>query len=118
MNRFTFLIVAILLIAGCTGSQDSSPFSALLEQPPYQAITDSIKREPKKDDLYFRRAVLLNKNNYPEPALADFRKAWSLNKNEMYAIGLSNSLFQKNMKEASDFLEQATRELPASIFYN
>lgn len=116
MNRFIFLIVAMLLIAGCNSSEESSAFSAILDQPPYKPITDSIKREPKKDELYFRRAVLLNKNNYPEPALADFQKAWSLKKEEVYAVGISNILFQKSMKGASDFLEQATRDIPSSIY--
>lgn len=116
MNRLFLFIVVILLVAGCNSNEESSSFSGILNQLPYSPLTDSIKREPGRDELYFRRAVLLNKNNYPEPALADFQKAWSLNKKEVYAVGISNILAQKDQKTAIAFLEKATRDLPASIF--
>ena len=79
------------------------------------AITDSIKKEPNRDELYFRRAVLFNKNNFPEPALADFKKAWSLNKQESYALGAGNLLLAKNKDEAIDFLQEALKDLPNSV---
>jgi tetratricopeptide (TPR) repeat protein len=114
MNRFVTLLLAMLVFAGChTG--DNSPFAEILSQPPYQALTDSIKKEPRRDDLYFRRAVLLNKNNFPEPALADFQKAWSLSRQEGYALGISNLLLEKNAADAIGFLKQAVKDVPNSL---
>jgi hypothetical protein len=52
----------------------------LLSQPPFSGLTDSIKDEPNEDFLYFKRAVLLNTNNYPEPALTDFQKGMVVEK--------------------------------------
>ncbi|MEO5564331.1 MAG: tetratricopeptide repeat protein, partial [Chitinophagaceae bacterium] len=116
MKPLFLLIVALGLLIGCNDNEDSSPFSEILEAAPYKALTDSIKREPKLDELYFRRAILLNKNNFPEPALADFKKAWSLNKKESYAVGISNILIEKKPQEAVTFLQDALKELPESLF--
>lgn len=116
MNRLIAFIVAVIAVTGCNSSKESSPFSEILNQAPYSTLTDSIKAEPDRDDLYFRRAVLLNKNNFPEPALADFRKAWSLDRQETYAVGVSNSLLEKNVDEAIAFLREAVKDIPESIF--
>ncbi len=104
------------MLFSCGSSNTSSPYDEILSQPPYASITDSIRKEPGRDDLYFRRAVLLDKNNLPEPALADFRKAWSLNQQEGYAIGISNILLEKKPDSAIVFLNNALNELPKSIF--
>ena len=105
------------LLSGCNTNDDaSSPFDEILSQPPYADITDSIHKEPGRDDLYFRRAILLNKNNFPEPALADFRKAWSLAKEESYAVGVSNILLEKKTDSAVVFLKEAIKEIPNSLF--
>jgi tetratricopeptide (TPR) repeat protein len=115
MNRYLLVCVVFLFTIGCNDSEESTAFGQILAQPPYSTLTDSIKQEPNRDNLYFRRAILLNKNNYPEPALADFRKAWSLSKQEPYALGVSNILLDKNLKEGTTFLNEAVKELPESI---
>ena len=102
---------------GCNSNKDtSSPFAEILSQSPFASITDSIRKEPGRDDLYFRRAILLNKNNLPEPALADFKKAWSIVPAETYAVGVSNILLEKNPDSAILFLKKAIEEIPNSIF--
>ena len=111
---FILLISIIIFLASCGNGDNNSPFSEILSQQPYAALTDSIKDQPKNDDLYFRRAVLLNRNNFPEPALADFRKAWSLRSYEKYAFGVANILKEKKPDSAIIFLNQALRELPHS----
>ncbi|RYG46847.1 MAG: tetratricopeptide repeat protein, partial [Chitinophagaceae bacterium] len=58
----------------------------------------------------------LNKNDLPEPALADFRKAWSLRKEESYGVGIANILLDKRPDSAAAFLQEAVRELPGSIY--
>lgn len=112
---FSSVLIGLTLISSCNDKESSSPFDEVLSQQPFAALTDSIKKEPKKDDLYFRRAVLLNSNNFPEPALADFKKAWSLSKNEKYAFGISSLLLDKKPDSATLFLQQALKELPESF---
>ncbi|HEX7845778.1 MAG TPA: tetratricopeptide repeat protein, partial [Chitinophagaceae bacterium] len=75
----------------------------------------SIKKDPNSDELYFRRAVLLNKNNFPEPALADFEKAWSIKKDERYAYAIGSLWAEKKPDSAIIFLNKALTELPQSI---
>jgi tetratricopeptide (TPR) repeat protein len=116
MKLFLFLCLASFWIACNTDDHSSTPFDKILSQPPYASISDSISKQPDRDDLYFRRGVLLDKNNLPEPALADFRKAWSLAPLEIYAIGISNILVEKKPDSAIVFLNEALRDLPKSIF--
>lgn len=112
---FSLLTGGLILISSCNDKGTSSPFGELLNQPPYAGLTDSIKKQPKNDELFFRRAVLLNTNNLPEPALADFKMAWSIKKDERYAYGLSNILLDKKSDSAILFLNQALTELPGSF---
>ena len=116
ITKIIFSLSAVLiLISSCTNKGTETPFGEILTKPPYAGLTDSIKQEPKNDDLYFRRAVLLNTNNLPEPALADFKKAWSLKKDEKYAFGLGNLLLDKKPDSALLFLTQALADLPNSF---
>jgi tetratricopeptide (TPR) repeat protein len=110
------LIIPCLMICiyGCRDDSEASRFSEVLGKPPYASITDSIRREPLRDDLYFNRAVLLNQNNLQEPALEDFRKAWTLKKQERYALGAGTLLLDKNPDSAIAFLQDAIRQLPAA----
>jgi tetratricopeptide (TPR) repeat protein len=105
----------LLFFPSCKNEGTSSPFDEILSKLPYASLTDSIKDQPKNDELYFRRAVLLNKNNLPEPALADFQKAWSLNKQEKYAFGVTNIWLEKKPDSAILFLNDALKELPKSF---
>jgi len=114
--KLFFSSFLMLLLLGCNNNNSSSPYDEILSQPLFSSITDSIRKEPGRDDLYFRRAVLLNKNNFPEPALADFRKAWSLAKEESYAVGVSNILLEKKPDSAIVFLNEAIKEIPNSLF--
>ena len=108
--------VLTMILASCNNEKEDSKFSEILNQQPFSYLTDSIKNDPGRDDLYFRRAVLLNSNNLPEPALDDFRKAWTISKQENYALGISNILMEKNPDSAVLFLNTAVKELPTSIF--
>jgi len=115
--KTSLILILSFLIWGCNSNKDtSSPYAEILSQPPFASITDSIRKEPGRDDLYFRRAILLNKNNLPEPALADFKKAWSIAPAETYAVGVSNILLEKKPDSAILFLRKAIEEIPNSIF--
>ena len=109
------LIAGLILISSCNDNSTDSPYTDILAKPPFASLTDSIKQEPKNDELYFRRAVLLNTNNLPEPALVDFKKAWSLKKDERYAFGMGNLLLDKKPDSAILFLTDALKELPNSF---
>jgi tetratricopeptide (TPR) repeat protein len=108
------LIIMILLIR-CHDKNNTTPFYDILSQQPFAPLTDSIVKEPKRDELYFRRAVLLNKNNLAAPALADFQKAWSLKREEKYALAISTILMDKKPDSAIIFLNGAMKELPNSL---
>lgn len=112
---FVTLITGLILISSCNDKGTDSVYADILSQPPFASLTDSIKQEPKNDELYFRRAVLLNTNNLPEPALLDFKKAWLLKKDERYAFGLGNLLLDKKPDSAILFLNNALSELPGSF---
>ncbi len=108
-------VAGMILISSCNDNNTSSAYDDILSLPPYKELTDSIKQTPKKDELYFRRAVLLNTNNLPEPALVDFKTAWSIKKEERYALGISTLLLEKKPDSAILFLTQALKEIPNSL---
>ncbi len=110
------LLPALLVGArACTNHKNDTAYSEILSKPPFAALTDSIRNEPANDELYFRRAILLNKNNFPEPALHDFKKAWSLKKNEMYALGINRLLLDKSPDSSLQFLNEVLIKLPNSF---
>lgn len=119
MNKAVKIITAVfgcmILLIGCNDKNNTSPYDDILTRQPFAPLTDSIRKEPANDELWFRRAVLLNKNNFPEPALADFRKAWSLVKDERYALGVATILTNKQPDSAKFFLLDALYELPESV---
>ena len=79
-SKLVTLIIGFYLVTGCTNEEAISPYDEIYKQAAFSGISDSIRKSPQDPGLYFRRAVLLNKSNFPEPALADFEKAWSLKK--------------------------------------
>ncbi|MER3497745.1 MAG: hypothetical protein C4308_03445 [Chitinophagaceae bacterium] len=115
MCRLQNIIFPLLLImAGCN-NQDGSAFDELLAEQPYAPLTDSLEKFPNNADLFYRRGILLYKNqNYP-PAVADFKKAWELNKKEEYAAALSTVYMNGRTDSAILFLKQAIKILPQSI---
>lgn len=114
LRFFTRFASILFVITGCNNSNDSSPYKELLSRPPYANLTDSIHRNSADPDLYYRRGMLLYKNNNNPPALADLNAAWSLTKKEQYAIGISNILMDKP-DSAVSFLLDALKMLPQSI---
>ena len=105
----------MLFLTNCTNNEPTSPFEDVLNQPTFANLSDSIRKDVSNHELYFRRAVLLNKNNYPEPALADFEKAWSLKKDERYAYAIGSLWVDKKADSAIVFLNKALEDLPQSI---
>jgi len=117
MNKFAKIAAVVapilIFISSCTDKNPVSPYGDLLSKPPYASLTDSINQQPDNDELYFKRAVLLNTNELPEPSLDDFKKAWRLKKDERYAFGIGNLLLDRKPDSAILFLQEAIKELPA-----
>jgi tetratricopeptide (TPR) repeat protein len=116
---YAFITGLLTIISACTDHNDgATTFDDVLAKPPYAALTDSIKKEPGRDELYFRRAIQLNSDQLKEAALADFRKAWSLKKNEQYALGIGSLLLESKPADALVFLKEAVSVLPESLLLN
>ena len=109
------LIGLWIAFLSCNSHHAVSPYEETLSQQPYLPLTDSIRRDPFDPDLYYRRGMLLFKNNNNPPALADLKKAWSLNKREVYAMAISNILFEGKTDSAISFLHDALKILPWSV---
>jgi tetratricopeptide (TPR) repeat protein len=113
--RILFSAVLSIGIHACNDGGAGSPYDELLSRPPYSNVTDSIHHSPSDAELYYRRGMLLFKNNNELPALADLNKAWSLNKKEPYAMAISNILLETKPDSAISFLREALKALPLSI---
>jgi tetratricopeptide (TPR) repeat protein len=115
LPKYAAIIICLSISLGCTNDESITPYDEVFKQPAFSGISDSIRQSPKDANLYFRRAVLLNRNNFPEPALVDFEKAWSLQKDERYAFAISNLWLEKKPDSAIVFLNKALSELPESF---
>ena len=117
--RATFTLVLLLfIIDACNDHEQASTYDDLLSRPPYANLTDSIHHTPSDADLYYRRGILLAKNNNNPPALADLRRAWSMDKKETYAMAIGNILLASKPDSAISFLQEALQVLPESVPLN
>lgn len=108
----SFLLALLFIIWSC--SNDSST-DALLTQPPFNKLTDSIQHDKKNAELYYRRGVLLFQNSQPAYAETDLRQAWKLLPTEQHALSMVTLLIDKNSDSALQFINEAQKELPNSI---
>lgn len=104
--------MSFCLAAGCNQAGDED---ALLQQPPYELLSDSLEQQPGRADLYFKRAQLLQQNNQVPLAKADYQKAWRLQPSEDHAIGLAGLLIKTNPDSAFAFIHHALKTVPYSI---
>lgn len=114
MRTFSTLMI-ISILAACSNEKTLEE-NAVLANPPYDKLTDSIQQIDKNADLYYKRGTLLYKNEEIALAEKDLRKAWELDANEKHALGVSTLLKNKNQDEAVRFLEEALKKLPNSLF--
>ena len=112
MKHFAVALL-IVFLASCSDGETTE--DALLEQEPYAALSDSLQDQPNNAELYYKRGATLLQNNQLAHAEADLQKAWSLKKDEQYALGVANVLRKKNPAAAVQFLESASTELPQSV---
>lgn len=113
MFRFLLPVICILVLASCNNNGDTS--DNLLQKPPYNKLTDSIKLAPNRAELYYHRGSQLYYNNQFAHAEQDLRTAWQLDPKEEYALSLTTVLKEKNTDSAIAFLQTAINKLPNSI---
>lgn len=101
---------------GCqNGVQKNNEHTAILDRPPFAALTDSIRRFPDNADLYSERARLLSRNNFLEAATADYKKAWELAPGEVTAVQYASNLsITDRPAEELRLLQESIRKFPAS----
>jgi len=114
--KWLFLLAPAFLLVSCNNNDEAAaPGDEVLSQPPYSTVTDSLKKEPKNAELYFRRAIMLNRNNLPDLALRDFEHAWAQAKEEKYAVSISNILLDIKSDSAIVFANEALKKFPESL---
>ena len=114
--KWLFLLAPAFLLVSCNNDDEAAaPGNEVLSQPPYSTVTDSLKKEPKNAELYFRRAIMLNRNNLPDLALRDFKRAWAQAKEEKYAVSISNILLDIKSDSAIVFANEALKKFPESL---
>ncbi len=109
MNFWIFFATA-LMFAACGNKAD-----AVLQQPPYAALTDSIAKSPANAVWYNRRAALLLENGQDALAEKDFNQSYRLAPDEDNAIGAARFLIGRNSDSAIAFLKEAVKKVPQSL---
>jgi tetratricopeptide (TPR) repeat protein len=124
MTRLILKAVAVGLIitgvhsCGSSESKAPDPFRTL-SYPPFDGITDSIRRSPENPELYLRRAVALSQNNLQELATPDYKKAWELTNDAGIELEyISNLLLTNHVTEGLELLKQGTEKFPSNTEFN
>jgi len=111
-KSFLLLFSIICCLVACNNDREDE---LVLQKPPFDKLTDSLKQAPGNAELYYRRGILLFQNEQMAYAEKDFRQAWNFSQNETYALSLVKVLAQKNVDSAIIFLQAASQKLPRSI---
>ena len=126
MNRLVLNLAAACCAISVTcscGPSGSKPAkqdkTRVLDQPPFDALTDSLRRFPGDAVLYLRRATLLSQNNLPDLATPDYKKAWELTGDEGVDLEyISNLLITDRLPEAMTLLREGLQRFPSNTEFN
>jgi len=120
-SLFVAACCACLLSTGCNNQGDANgERSAILNYPPYAALTDSIRQAkgPNAAGLYFRRAELLSRNNKHELAADDYRQSWQINPDEATGFRYASTLsIIGQTNKAIRVLEDCRRRYPSNTAF-
>ena len=113
-NLVSAILIGLIITAGCSNKEENSPYSNIYDLPELKNISDSIRKFPGNDSLYYRRAnqILVVNNNFTDAAIYDLKKAWELKQSGDYAIDLGYLLQKKNADSALIFLMDAKKKFP------
>ena len=107
------LVFTFVLLTACNDHTNGK--DDVLEQAPFQSISDSISKDPGNAALYYRRGSLLYGKDEKELAGKDLWMAWNLSPSETHGLSLTTWLKEKSADSAILFLENAIKKLPRSI---
>ncbi len=109
-----YVLLGFVTITGCNPFDDDKSFK-ILNDPPFNIITDSIKKFPSNAALYSERAALLSQKDLPELAYPDYKKAWSLSANESTALSYTASMFMTGREtDAIKLLQECLKKFPGN----
>ena len=117
-----------ILIPGCTshGNKKEDDQAAILHNPPFAPLTDSIRQaDQSKTDtaarvgLYFRRAELLARNNLHELAAADYQQVWKLHPDEATGLRYASTLsITGQTQKAIQLLKECHQLFPSNTGFS
>lgn len=108
-------VYVFIVLAGSLGCNEAVQNETLLEQPPYNSLSDSIRQQPKNAGLYYRRGTLLYQNEQVVAAERDLKQAWQLQPTEEHALSVVTVLIKTAPDSAMQFIQRALPQLPKSI---
>ena len=115
----TNLALVFLFFTGCSLIDNNSreaKTARILNNPPFESTTDSIRRFPSNAALYIKRAELLSQKNLPDLASNDYEQAWRLQPEESTAISYTASLFMTGKEsQAISLLQDCIKKYPQNI---
>lgn len=115
------VIIFIILLFHACKTKDKSPSvqavnTAILQEEPFNGITDSIAASPKDPALYLRRAEMLSQIRQYELAYADLTRAWDIAPDKTIGVYRVNMLFMAGKNEQGlTLLQELNKKNPDDI---
>jgi len=108
--KWNWLILpVVLLFAACDDEVAGTDENPVLREPAIIKLTEAIKKNPDKSQLYFERAILLDGLEEDSLALIDYKKAISLDSTRAeYYSAIGDMLFEhKDIDASVKWIEKA-----------
>lgn len=116
--QLLFLLTPVFLLSGCSlleGDDKNVNDARVLNNSPFQFITDSIRESPSMPELYLKRGAMLMQKNFTALAVFDYKKAWTLRPDEQTALLYTAGLFMTGKdKEAILLLKDCKDKFPGN----
>jgi tetratricopeptide (TPR) repeat protein len=112
-------LVAGICLFSCQGRGDKKEDNpgAILEKPPFAALTDSIHQAAPGPaaGLYLRRGDLLSQHNMHEMAADDYKRSWEIRPDEETGLHYASTLsIIGRTEEAVRVLQECLKKFPAN----
>jgi tetratricopeptide (TPR) repeat protein len=109
------VVLSLLSFSSCNllDSGDEANAKSILQNPPFESLSDSIEQNPDDVTLYLKRADRLMENKHLELAVKDYEKAWKMQPDEFTALRYTAGLFMSGReKQAIDLLRDCMEKYP------
>lgn len=116
-----FLAIGLIMLFSACKSRNKSPDveavnTAILQEPPFTGISDSIAADPKDPSLYLRRAELLSQVRQYALSYEDLTRAWEISPDKTIGVYRVNMLFMAGKNEqALNLLQDLNKANPDDI---